>query len=114
MYYRRADDKLVLELVLDVLLQTTESLLRGLENVIVLAHSKAKVVFSDFGIRVRVKLSGRDRSHTNLMDQEPAELEVTRTVGNVLGELVVFRELDGRHVRENEVATFRVGVLKSS
>lgn len=98
-------------LVLDVLLQSTKTIFSGLENVIVFADSEAKVVLSDVLVHTSVELGGRDGSNTDFVNQEPAQLEVTRAAGNVGRELVVVRQLDRRHVDEDEIATLGVGVL---
>lgn len=101
------------DLVLDVLLQATKTILGGLQDVIVLADSETKVILSDMFVSVSVELSGRDRSNSDFVNQEPAELKITRTAGNVGRELVVVRELHRGHVGENKVATLGVGVLST-
>lgn len=77
----------------DVLLQPTQSLFRGFENIIVLAHSEAKVVLSDVGIGVRVELSRRNGSNANLVDEEPAKLEVARATSHMCWEWIIRWEL---------------------
>lgn len=63
------------------------------------------------GVGVGVELGGRDGGHAELHDQKPAELEISRSVGDVRGEVVVGGQVDARHVDEDEIATFGVGVL---
>lgn len=62
-------------------------------------------------IRLRVKLRRRNRRDPELFDQEPGEFEVAGAFGDMWWEGVVCGDLDGRKVCEDEVATFRVGVL---
>lgn len=78
----------------DILLQTPQSLLGGLENIIVLAHGESEVVFGDVSVGVSVELGWRDSRNSNFLNQEPAELEIARTVGHMRREWVVSRELD--------------------
>lgn len=63
------------------------------------------------GVGVGVELRGRDGGHAELHDQEPAEPEIPRAIGHLRGEVVVGGQLDTRHVDEDEVAAFGVGVL---
>ena len=98
----------------DILLQTAQSLLGGLQNVVVLAHREPKVILGDVGVRIGVELCWGDRGHTDFMDQEPAKLEVARAIGNMRREGVVLREFDGGHVRQDKVAALGIGVLDNS
>lgn len=97
--------------LLDILLQTAQSLLCSLKDVVVLANSKTEVILGNVLIRIGVELSRRDGSNSNLMDEEPAEFEVAGTVGHMRRELVVLWQLDGGHVGQNEVTTFGIRVL---
>lgn len=94
-----------------ILLETPESLLGSLKNVIILAHGKAEVVLCNVGVGIGVELRRGDGSHTDLMDEEPAELEVTRAISDMRREGVISWQLDGGHVGQHEIATFRLGVL---
>lgn len=64
------------------------------------------------GVLVGIELGRRDGGDADLLDQEPAELEVAGAAGDVGREGVAFGEFDGGHVGEDEVAAFRVGVLR--
>lgn len=97
----------------DILLQTAQPLLGRLQHVVVLADSEAEIVLGDVRIGVGVELGGRDGCHTDFVDQEPAQLEVTRTAGDVRREWVVLRKLHGRHIGKNEVASLGVRVLRA-
>ena len=96
---------------LDILFQTTQSFLCTLKNIIILAHRKSEVVLGDVCVGVSIELRGRDRSNANLLDQEPAELEVTRAISDVRWEWVVCRELDRGHVGQDKVSAFGIRVL---
>lgn len=78
----------------DILLQAAESLLSSLEDVIILAHSKAKVVLTQVGICICIELGWGNSGNANLMDKEPAELEVTRTAGDVRRERIILWKID--------------------
>lgn len=98
-------------LLSDVLLETSETFLGSLENVIVLANSKAEIVLSNVSVGIGVELSRRNSGNADFLNEEPAELEVTRTVGNVGWEGVICWELDRGHVGQNKVSTLGVRVL---
>lgn len=63
------------------------------------------------GVGGSVELGGRNGGHAELHDQEPAEPEIPRSVGDMRGEVVVRGQLDARHVDENKVAAFGFRVL---
>lgn len=96
----------------NVLLQAPQSLLRSLQNVVILADSKAEIVFGKAGIGVGIELGGRDGSDANLVDQEPTELEITRAASHMGWEGIVGGQLDRCHVGQHEVSTFGLGVLR--
>ena len=83
-----------MHLFLNVLLQPTKPFLGSLKNIVILADGKAKVIFSDAGIRVCVELGGRNSSNSYLLDKEPRKLEVSRTTGHVRGKGIVFGQPD--------------------
>lgn len=95
----------------NVFLQASQSLLRCLQYVIVLANGKAQIIFSDMSVGISVKLGRWDGSNTDFLDKEPRKLEIARTVGDMWWEGVVLRKMDGSHVGEDEIATFRIRVL---
>lgn len=95
----------------DILLQAAQSFFRGLKDIIVFAYSKTEIIFSNVCVLVRIELCWRNCSHSNLVDKEPAKLEVPGAVGHMRREFVVLWELDRRHICKNEVATFGVRVL---
>lgn len=82
----------------DIFLQASQPFLGSLEDIIVLAHRKAEIMLSKVGVGISVEFSGRDSSHANLMDEEPGELEITRTASNMGWEGIVSRELYRGHV----------------
>lgn len=98
-------------LFLDILLQATKSFFSSLKNVIILANSKAKIIFCDVGIFIGVKLCWRNGSHPYFLNEEPSKFEVTRATGHVRGERIVFGQLDRGEVRNYKIATFRIRVL---
>lgn len=95
----------------DILLQATQPFFRGLKDIIVFAYSKTEIVFSNVCVLVGIELCWRNCSHSNLVDEEPAKLEVPRAVGYMGREFVVLWEFDRRHICEDKVATFGVRVL---
>lgn len=96
----------------DIFFQTSQAFLGSLEDVIVLAHCKAEIILSDVSVGISVEFSGRDSSYANLMDEEPAELEITRTASNMGREGIVSRELYRGHVDKHKVSTLRIRVLE--
>lgn len=96
----------------DILLQSPQALLGSLKNIIVLAHRKAEIILSNEGVGIRVEFSGRDSSHANLMDEEPAELEITRPASNMRRERIVGRELYRGQVGKHKVSTLGIRVLE--
>lgn len=62
-------------------------------------------------IPIGIELRRGNSSNADFMNQEPAELKVTRPVCNMRREWVVFRELDRGHVCKDKVAAFGVRVL---
>lgn len=98
----------------NVLLQSSQALLSSLKNIIVLAHRKAEIILSDVSVGIGIEFSGRDSSHANLLDEEPAELEIPRTASNMWRERIVSRELDRGHVDKHKVSTLRIRVLYMS
>ena len=96
----------------DILLQPSQALLGSLKNIIVLAHRKAKIILSNEGIGISIEFSGRDSSHANFMDEEPAELEITRPASNMRWERIVGRELYRGQVGKHKVSTLRIRVLE--
>ena len=95
----------------DILLQPPQSLLCIFEHVVILADRKSQPVFGEMGILVREEFRRWDRSHAELLEDEPAELEIAGSRRDVGRKVVVFGELDFRQVGEDEVAAFRVGEL---
>ena len=95
---------------LHILLQSPQSILSLLQNVIVLADRKPHIVLRQMRIRVRVELGGRNRRHAKFLDQKPGELKVSGPGSNVFGEGVVLWQLDLVHVDENKVPALRVRV----
>ena len=63
-------------------------------------------------VLLRVKLCWGDSRYANFFDEEVAELEVARPVGDLRGKGVVRRESDGAEVGEDEVSAFGIGVLR--
>lgn len=100
-----------LSLLGDILLQTSQALLGSLKDIIVLAHRKAEIILSDVGVGISVEFSGRDSSYANFLDEEPAELEITRTASNMGREGIVSRELYRGHVDKHKVSTLRIRIL---
>lgn len=95
----------------DILLQTAQPFFRGLKDIVVFAYSKTEIIFGNVCVLVRIELCWRNCSHSNLVDKEPAKLEVPGPVGYMRREFVVLWEFDRRHICENEVATFGIRVL---
>lgn len=95
----------------DILLQAPQALLGSLEDIVVFADCKAEVVLSNVGVVISVKLCGRNGSNADLVDEEPAKLEVARTTGNVGWEGIVRWELDSSHVDKNKVSALGIRVL---
>lgn len=95
----------------DILLQAPQTLLGSLKNIIVLAHRKAEIILSDVGVGISVEFSGRDSSYANLLDEEPAKLEITGTASNMGREGIVSWELYRGHVDKHKVSTLRIRVL---
>jgi len=93
------------------LLQAPQSLLGGLENIIVLAHGEAEIVLGNVGIGLRIELGRRDAGHANFVDEEPAELKIARAAGHMRREWIIFGELHRGHVGQHEVSTIGIGVL---
>lgn len=58
-----------------------------------------------------IEFRGRNSRNPQLHDQEPAELEIARSIRHVRWEVVVAWKLDFGEVDEDEVAAFGVGVL---
>ena len=80
-------------LLLNVLLQPSQPLLRLLQHLIVFAHREPQPVFDNVSIRIREELGWRDSSNPQLLDKEPAQLEVSRSAGNMRREFVVLKEV---------------------
>ena len=99
------------DLLRDILLQASQTLLGSLEDIVVFAHRKAEIVLSNVGVGISVELRGRNGGNANLVDKEPAELEVAGAIGNVGWEGVVCWELDGGEVDENKVSALGIRVL---
>lgn len=99
------------ELLRDILLQAPQALLGSLEDIVVFADRKAEVVLSNVGIVISVKLGGRNGSNADLVDEEPAKLEVARTTGNVGWEGIVCWKLDSGHVDKDKVPALGIRVL---
>lgn len=97
----------------DILLETPESLLGSLKNVIILANGKTEVVLRDVCVGIGVELCRGDGSHSDLMNEEPAELEVTRAVSDMRREGIIGWQFDRGHVSQHEITTFRLGVLNA-
>ena len=98
-------------LLLDILLQPSQPLLRLLQHLILLANRKPQPVLGEMSVRVREELGGRDGRNAQLLDAEPRELEVAWAIGNMGRERVVCGQLYFGEVDEDEVATFGFGVL---
>lgn len=95
----------------NILLQTTQSILRSLEDIVILTDSEAEVILRNMGIPISIELSRGNGSDANLMDKEPTEFEVARTRRDMRREGIVLWEFDRGHVGENEIAALGVGVL---
>ena len=65
-------------------------------------------------IGLRVKLGWWDGDDAQLHEQEPAELEIARPLGDVWGEGVFGREVHFGEIGEDEVPAVGFGVLKQS
>jgi hypothetical protein len=76
-----------------------------------LANSEPQPVFGEVSISICEELCWRNGCNAELLDTEPRELEVTRSVGDVRRERVVSGKLDFGQVDEDEVAAFGLGVL---
>lgn len=63
------------------------------------------------GIGIGIELRRRDSRNADLMNEEPAKLEIARTAGNMGRERIVLWEFDRGHIGENEVPAFGVRVL---
>src|SRR6266487_7210820 len=59
-------------------------------------------------VGIRIKLGRRNSGHTNLLDQEPTQLEVPRSILDVIWEGVVCRNFDLLHIDEHEVTSLGV------
>jgi hypothetical protein len=101
----------VFTLLLDVLLQTSQPLLRLLQHLILLANRESQPILGKVSVFISKELGGRDRRNTKLTDAEPHELEIARAVGDVRRERIVFRQLHLGEVDEDEVAAFGFRVL---
>lgn len=99
-------------LLLDILLQPSQSLLGLLEYIVGLADGEPQPVLDDRGIRIGEEFSGWDGGHAELLDAEPGELEIAWPVGYVGRERVVVGKLHFGQVDEDEVAAFGLGVLQ--
>lgn len=78
----------------NILLQTAQPLLGGLQNIIILAYGKPEIILRNVGIGVSVELGWRNGRNANLMNEEPAKLEVAGAACNMRREWVTFRQLD--------------------
>lgn len=74
---------------LHILPQPPQSLLRPLQNIILLADRKPQPIFRHPRILLRIKFRRRDRRKSQLHDQEPAEFEVTRSLRDMWWEVVI-------------------------
>src|ERR1700753_259179 len=54
----------------------------------------------------------RNCGYAELHDQKPRQLKVSRPLGNMGRELVVFWELHLGHVDKDEISAFRIGILR--
>mgnify|MGYP006873518250 CR=1 FL=1 len=63
------------------------------------------------GVRIGIEFRRRNGGDANLLDEEPAELEIARAAGDVWREGIVLWEFDRGHVGQDKVAALRVGVL---
>ena len=97
--------------LLDVLLQSPQSLLRLLQNIIRLADSESQPVLGEMRVVIGEELRWRNGCNTKLLDAEPRKLEVARSAGDVRRERVVGWKLHLGQVDEDEVAAFRLRVL---
>lgn len=59
-----------------------------------------------------VELGWRDGDDAELHEQEPAELEIARPLGDVWGEGILGGEVHFGEIGEDEVSAFGFGVLK--
>lgn len=100
------------DLLRDILLQASQTLLGSLEDIVVFADRKAEIVLSNVGVGISVELRRRNGGNANLVDKEPAELEVAGAIGNVGWEGIVCWELDGGEVDENKVSALGIRVLQ--
>lgn len=96
---------------MDVLLQSPQSLLRGLKDIIRLADRESEVILRDMRVCIRVEFRRRNCCHADFLDQEPREFKVARAVRDVWREGVAVGDLDRGHVDKDEIATFGVRVL---
>lgn len=62
-------------------------------------------------IRLRVELGWRDSHDAELHEQEPAELEIAGSLGDVWRERVTWREVHFGEIGEDEISAFGFGVL---
>jgi hypothetical protein len=63
------------------------------------------------GIRIGIELRRWDGGDANLVDEEPAELEIARAAGDMGREGVVLWEFDRGHIAKDKIAALGVGVL---
>ena len=98
-------------LLLDVLLQTPQPLLRLLQHLVLLANRESQPILGKVSVFISKELGGRDGRNTKLTDAEPHELEIPWAVGNVWREWVVFGQLHLGEVDEDEIAAFGFRIL---
>lgn len=98
-------------LVSNILLQTPQTFLGSLKHIIILADREAEIIFGNFRVVISVEFCGRNSSNANLMNEEPAELEVPRTTGNMRRERIVLGKFDSGHIDKNKVSALRIRVL---